>query len=126
MKVRIKKKVVEMFPKKEEGMVVMKRKNWKKISTYVAAGAVIVGTGIVIAIKAKNNDGGIGYPMDLSVFGDGIGYDAKILWNNDKIVHFSVEDMSVRNINEMLNIMNPDVYGISMDTKWDEIIFVQH
>lgn len=139
-KVRIKKKVVEMFPKKEEGMIVMKRKNWKKIAICAAAGAALVGTGIIIAIKLKNGDDvSDSIPSipsldfndrttDLSVFGDGVGYDAKLFWNKDgsNVELLGVANMSLRDVNKMFDIINPDVYDVSMDTNWDEIIFVQH
>ena len=141
MKVRIKKKVVEMFPKKkEEGMVVMKRKNWKKIAAYTAAGLAVVGAGIAIAVKLKNGDDisddcetlvkntnfGACDSVSLSVFGDGVGYDADMLTKDGNIVFMCVPSMSLRDMDKMFELINPDVYGISNETTWDEILLIQH
>lgn len=140
-KEEMKKKVVEWFPKKKEDSVtIMNRKRWKKIAICAAAGVALVGTGIAVAIKLKNGDDisdnyeslikntdlGVCDPVNLSVFGDGVGYDAELLYKGDNVVYMGVESMSLQDVNKMLELINPDVYGISNQTNWDEIVFIQH
>lgn len=119
---------------------VKKKRNWKKIAAYTAAGLAVVGAGIALAVKLKNGDDvSDSIPSipsldfndrttDLSVFGDGVGYDAKLFWDKDgsNIELLGVANMSLRDVNKMFDIINPDVYDVSKDTNWDEIIFVQH
>lgn len=119
--------------KENNEMKVMKKRNWKKIAAYTAAGVALIGAGAAFVIKLKNGtvnviDLSALKGMSLSVFGDGVGYDATLLWDEEgkNVSQMAVEKMTARDVTKMLDIINPDVYGISMDTKWDEIIFIQH
>ena len=121
-------------------MVIMKRKNWKKIAAYSAAGLAVIGAGIAIAVKLnngddisddcealiKNTDFGVCDPINLSVFGDGVGYNAELLSKEDNIVYMGLQNMSLQDVNKMFELINPDVYGISNQTNWDEIVLIQH
>lgn len=104
------------------------KKNWKKIVAITVAGAAVVGTGVLIIYKLKNGEEPdlSGY-MSLNVFEDGMSYDADTFWDKtgQTIVKMTVEDMSVRDVSKMLDTINPDVYGISVDHPWKEIIFLR-
>jgi len=111
--------------KKEIKKTIKRSIDWKKLAIYTAAGVALVGAGAAFVIKLKN---GTCNTMDLSAFCDGVGWDAKLLWDKEgmNVTQMAVEKMSVRDVTKMLDVVNPDVYSISMDTKWDEIIFIQH
>lgn len=119
---------------------VKKKRNWKKIAAYTAAGLAVVGAGIAIAVKLKNGDDisddcealvkntnfGVCDSVSLSVFGDGVGYDADMLTKEGNIVFMGVQSMSLQDMDKMFELINPDVYGISNETTWDEILLIQH
>lgn len=142
----IKEKLRAVVKKQEEieemdGKIkVKKKRNWKKIAAYTAAGLAVVGAGIAIAVKLKNGDDIsdemiplISVPAsstctDLFFNGEnGTEYYAKTLWDKTGEVMSTclVDKMSIKDLSDMFDQLAPEVTGITNETMWDQILLVR-
>lgn len=107
-----------------------RKKHWKKIALIFGSGIAMIGTGILIAHKTKNGESLELCLEETEANRDGVNYifealwDNSILWDGMKRIR-TTSPMSLEDLNEMFTQMNPDVYGVSEQTKWDEIIFIR-
>lgn len=101
------------------------KKNWKKIVAITVAGAAVVGTGALIIYKLKNGDFGSSVEMWID---QGSGpYSGKLCLNrSEDIVQMAFEKLSLKDVDKFVEMLNPDIYEISEQTEWDEIIFIRN
>lgn len=106
----------------------MKKETIKKASIIFGVGVALVSAGIFIAYKMKNGEELCLEETEANR--DGVNYIFEALWDNSvwdgmKRIR-TTSPMSLEDLNEMFAQMNPDVYGVSEQTKWDEVIFIRN
>lgn len=101
------------------------KKNWKKIVAITVAGVAAVGTGALIIYKLKNGDTS-GSPIEMWIDQGSGPYSGKLCLNrSEDIVQMAFEKVSLKDVDKFVEMLNPDIYEISEQTEWDEIIFIR-